>query len=327
MVKTSWITWALLAACAVLLAPLLPAVMLALWLAAFARVVHRPLTRLFGGRARPAAAITVLALASVAVPFALVIISLAADAYQLVVEALHSQRGKEVLEQLVGTRTSEQPGTSGLLDLLRSQQERAWQVVQQIAGTTTRVVIAIVVIIAGTYTALIDGARGYRWLEQHAPIPPAMLGRLRDAFYETGRGLFIGLGGAGLLQAIVATIAYAALGVPRALALGLLTFCFSIIPAIGTALVWGPVAAGLALTGRPVAAVVLAIVGFAVIGTVDNLVRPVLARWGRLQLPTYVVLVAMFAGVEVLGPWGLFVAPLAVRLAKAALEAQPDGSS
>jgi hypothetical protein len=41
-------------------------------------------------------------------------------------------------------------------------------------------------------------------------------------------------------------------------------------------------------TGRSGAAVVLLIAGVAVIGTIDNLVRPYLARRGKLQLPTYV---------------------------------------
>jgi predicted PurR-regulated permease PerM len=204
-----------------------------------------------------------------------------------------------------------------------AQQERAWVLVQQIAGTATRLVIALVVILSGTFSLLVEGDGWYRWVEEHSPITPALLHRLRDAFYETGRGLFVGIGGAGLLQAIVATIAYLALRVPHAFELGLLTFCFSVIPAVGTALVWGPVAAGLALTDRTGAAIILVIAGVAVIGTVDNLVRPFLARRGRLQLPTYVVLVSMFAGVEVLGPWGLLVAPLAVRLAKAVLETEP----
>jgi hypothetical protein len=66
---------------------------------------------------------------------------------------------------------------------------------------------------------------------------------------------------------------------------------------------------GLALTDRGGAALALAVCGLAVIGTVDNLVRPLLARPGSLRLPTYVVLVAMFAGVQVIGAWGLLVAP------------------
>lgn len=320
---TTWLTWVLCAVCAILLWPLAPAVMLALWLAGGARVLHRPLTRVLRGRVRLAAALTVVAVTLVLVPFIAVLTSLAADAYGLAVELLQSPRGKQVLEQLVSRHGPSAPGPSGVLDLVLSQQERAWDILRQVAGTATRVVISLVVIIAGTYGVLVDGRRWYEWFEQHAPISPAMLARLRDAFQETGRGLFIGIGGAGLLQAIVATIAYLALGVQHALELGLLTFALSIVPAIGTAAVWVPVAAGLALTGRTGAALILAVCGVAVIGTVDNLVRPWLARWGKLQLPTYLVLVSMFAGVMVIGPWGLLVAPLAVRLAKAALEQEP----
>lgn len=318
-----WLKWGLCAACAILLWPLAPAVMLALWLAAFARLLHRPLARALGGRVRLAAALTVVALTLVLVPFIMVVISLAADAYELAVDLLSSPRGKVVLEQLVSHNGPREPGFSGLWNLLLSQQERAWGILQQIAGTAARVVISMVVVLAGTYGVLVDGRRWYVWFEQHAPISPAMLARLRDAFFETGRGLFIGIGGAGLVQALVATIAYLALGVPHAFELGLLTFAFSIVPAVGTAVVWIPIAAGLALTGRTGAALILAACGIGVIGTVDNLVRPWLARWGNLELPTYVVLVAMFSGVMVIGPWGLLVAPLAVRLTKAVLEAEP----
>ena len=311
--------WVLLVASAVLLAPQLPAVMLALWFAALTRGVYVRLSRALGGRRRLSAALTLAGFTLVLVPFVAVATSLAADAYDLVVQLLRSPRGKQVLEKLVAHDGSVS-ASSNLWDLAMSQQERAWGIILQIAGTATRVVIGLVVILAGAYAVLVDGARAYEWFEAHAPMSPALLRRLRDAFYETGRGLFIGIGGAGLLQAIVATIAYLALHVPSALELGVLTFCFSLIPVVGTAVVWIPVTAGLALTGRTVAAVILAICGVAVIGTVDNLVRPALARRGHLQLPTYVVLVSMFAGVQVIGAWGLFVAPLAVRMAKAALE-------
>ncbi len=317
------VTWGLVVASAVLLAPLAPAVMLALWLAALGRVMQVPLTRWLGGRIRLAAALTVVTLTTILIPFVLAVTSLAADAYVLVLQLVRSPRGNEVLEQLV-VHKGPQGNAASLWDLVLANQERAWGIIQQVAGTAASVVIALVVILAGSYAVLVDGARWYRWVERYAPIPPSLLRRLRDAFFETGRGLFIGIGGAGLLQAIAATAAYLGLGVPHALELGLLTFCFSLIPAVGTAIVWVPVAAGLALTGRTIAAIILTILGVAVIGTVDNLVRPVLARRGQLQLPSYVVLVAMFAGVRVLGAWGLLIAPLAVRLAKAALEGKAD---
>jgi predicted PurR-regulated permease PerM len=315
----TWLAWGLVAACAILVAPLLPAVVAALWLSAAARTVHRPLTRALGGRVRIAAAITVVALTAVLVPFGLVVVSLAVDAYDYVLQLLRSPRGKAVLEQLVAKGHPEGE-SSNLWDVILSHQERTWTIVQQIAGTATRLVIDLFIILAGTYAVLVDGDRWYRWVERHAPIAPRLLRRLRDAFLETGHGLFVGVGGAGLLQAIVATLAYLVLDVPHAIELGVITFCFSLLPAIGTALVWVPVAAGLAMTGRAGAAIALLVIGLSVIGTVDNLIRPLLARRGHLQLPTYVVLVSMLAGVEVIGPWGLLMAPLAVRLAKAAIE-------
>lgn len=86
---------------------------------------------------------------------------------------------------------------------------------------------------------------------------------------------------------------------------------------------WIPVVAGPAVTGRSGAAIVLMIAGVAVIGTIDNLVRPYLARRGKLQLPTYVVLVAMFGGI-LMGGWGVLIAPLVVRLTKEALSILRD---
>jgi predicted PurR-regulated permease PerM len=317
------LTWGLLAACAILLWPLIPAVVLAVWLANLARPIQRRLARKLGGRPKIAAGISVLLLVLVLVPFVTVFISLAADAYSFVNELMHSPRGKEVLEDLASHGAPAKPSASGAWDFLLSQKEHAWSLLQQVAGTATRVIIEAFVTIAGTYAVLVEGDGWYTWMEQHAPISPAMLGRLRDAFDCTGRGLFIGIGGSGLIQGIVATIVYLALSIPRGVELGVLTFVASFVPGIGSGLVWGPLAIGLALSNRMVAAVILVICGVGVIGAVDNIARPWLARRGNLGLPTYVVLVTMFAGVITLGPWGLLIAPLVVRLTKAALEAEP----
>ena len=104
------------------------------------------------------------------------------------------------------------------------------------------------------------------------------------------------------------------------------TILVSLIPSVGTALVWVPVAAGLALTGRLVAAAVLAAVGLLIVSTVDNLLRPVLARYGHLHLPTYVVFLAIFGGLALFGAAGLVLGPLLVRLgAEAAAIAREEG--
>jgi predicted PurR-regulated permease PerM len=324
----AWVTWLLLATCAVILAPLLPVIMLAIWFGAFGHLLHRPLMRALRGRRRLAAAITVIALVAVLIPIVVVAVSLAVEAYDLVVQLMKSPRGKELLEQLVrhrGGGTTE-PSES-LWQLAAGQEERAWTILQQVAGTATRFAIGLFVLVTGMYSVIVDGAPWWRWIERHSPISQGLLRRLHDAFFETGRGLFIGIGGSGLLQSVIATTAYFVLSVPHPFELGMLTFCASIVPGIGTAIVWAPIAAGLALTGHVPSAIALVVVGLGVIGTVDNLARPLLARRGRLQLPSYVVIVSIFAGIQVVGAWGLFVGPLAVRLAKAALESRAPGTT
>lgn len=75
----------------------------------------------------------------------------------------------------------------------------------------------------------------------------------------------------------------------------------------------------LAVSGHDVAAVVLAAGGLVVIGTIDNFVRPYLARKGHLQMPTFIVALAMFSGLASMGARGVIIGPLILRLAKEAL--------
>jgi len=320
-----WLLAILCVGAAIAVAPFTPWVVLALWLGMFAERIHAPLSRLMRGRSRISATLTVLLFTVVVVPIAALTASLVIDAVNLVQGLLTSEEAKTVLERLAGggsdpTRPHHDvTSMQGLVDLLMSQGERAWAILKQVAGAAAHVVIGLLILVSGIYGVLVEGKDWYAWLEKHAPCAPTTVHRFAAAFVETGRGMAFGIVGAGLIQSIVATITYLILGVPQALALGMLTLMFSVIPAVGTAIVWIPVAAGLALTDRTGAAVALAIIGVGVIGTVDNLARPYLAKRGKLQLPTYVVLISMFGGIELMGGWGLIMGPLVVRLAKEAV--------
>jgi predicted PurR-regulated permease PerM len=79
------------------------------------------------------------------------------------------------------------------------------------------------------------------------------------------------------------------------------------------------VAAGLALTGKTTSAIILVVVGVAVISTIDNLARPIFSRYGKLEMPAFLILIAVFGGLAIFGTWGLFFGPLAVRMAMEAL--------
>lgn len=323
-----WVALSLSLVAAATLWPLWVPLVLAGWFAILTAPLLRRLERALHGRTRAAATLTVALVLLLVAPLLVAAVSLYGSAVDLVERLTSSADARALLQTLVSPDASHasSPGlsTERWIDLARAYGGRAWSVVTSVAGATASAVIALFVFVYGAFVFLVHGRRLYEWMEERAPIDRGAFARLCGAFAETGRGLVIGNGLTALTQAAIATLAYVALGVPRALLLGLLTMIVALIPSVGTMIVWGPVAAGLALTGRTTAAIVMAAVGLGVIGTVDNVVRPIFSRYGKLNLPTYAILVSVFGGLAVFGMSGILLGPLIVRLAVEALEIQRE---
>ena len=198
-------------------------------------------------------------------------------------------------------------------DLVNRYGANAWRALNAVARASLGALIDVVVFVAALYTFAVDGERAYGWLEKHVPIPATALARLAKAFRETGRGLIVGGGGTALVQGALATAAYVAIGIPRAFVLGPITAVCALVPLVGTGLVWVPLAIELGMSGHFARAAAVVVMG-TVVGLVDNFIRPVLTRFGRLELPTLVVLVAMLGGIALIGPMGALLGPLVVRL-------------
>jgi predicted PurR-regulated permease PerM len=324
-----FVVFALVAAAAITFLPLWAPLVLAAWVAVMARPLMLKIAKATGGRHRAAGGLVVVLVMLIFVPLAGSAVSLARGAIDLGKGLAQSHGAKSALIAVVsgGDQGNGGGDTGGLLQspgkivaLLQEHGAQAMQIVTGVAGAATEALLALFVFLYAVYVFLVDGPGMYEWIEKHAPLELEHTRRLVAAFVETGRGLFVGVGLTGLAQGIVATITYFALGVPRALVLGLLTCIASLIPSVGTALVWVPVAIGLALAGKTVAAIVMAAVGVVVIGTVDNVMRPVFARFGKLELSTFVLLTSIFGGLAIFGGWGFILGPLFARLAKEALE-------
>lgn len=311
---------------AFVLAPLATPIVIAVWTADLARPLLERLVERLGGRDRAAGGLVVALVLLLFVPIAIVVVSLVSGAADLWKVLSESDGAKSALVKVVAKEGASPTGLEGALaspemamNLLREHGASAMKVLSGVASKAGAVALAVFVYFYALYVFLVDGKAHYAWLEAHAPLPATHVKRLADAFRETGRGLFVGVGLTGLAQGIVATIAYLALGVPRAIVLGLLTCFVSIIPSVGTALVWVPVSIGLFLAGKSVSGGILIGVGVVVIGSIDNVLRPVFARFGKLSLSTFALLSSMLGGVAVLGGAGLVLGPLVVRLAKEAL--------
>jgi predicted PurR-regulated permease PerM len=84
---------------------------------------------------------------------------------------------------------------------------------------------------------------------------------------------------------------------------------FSLLPAVGSALVWLPVAIYFLATGAIWQGIVLIAFGVLVIGLVDNVLRPVLVG-KETKIPDYIVLVATLGGIAIFGINGFVIGPV-----------------
>jgi predicted PurR-regulated permease PerM len=322
----AWVTLALCAAAVVTLAPLLVPVVLAAWTAMIARPLLDRLARALKGRNTAAAVmITVLVLVLVSTVGFLVtaVIEGSGELWGLVTTSQGAPSALKALVSPEGATEGQQfalpKSPQELIGWIEAHGSQIAQVLGGIAGTAVKVVVGAIVFFFGTWTFLIEGPRAWDWAQEHVPMAPKHLQRFGAAFVETGRGLLIGVGLTSASQAALATVIYLSLGIPRALVLGLLTGVASFIPLLGAALVWAPVAAGLFLTDHPVKALVMAGLGFGGISSMDNVLRPIFSRYGKLDLGVYVLFLSVFGGLAAWGAFGAMLGPLVVRLAVEAL--------
>lgn len=324
-VALRWMTVGLVIAATYVCWPLWPALVLAAWTAALVRPLLARFEQGLGGRSRAAAAVAVVLFITGFGPLALVALGVVSGAQDLVTAVTQSPSAKSALEALAtdtgdGSALHIPRTIPEIASLIESYGAQGFGVFKRIAGAAGNGVIALFIYLGGTFVFLLEGAAIWRWLEARSPLSSRNLERMTGAFQETGRGLIVGIGLTALTQGAVATIVYAALGIPRWWVLGAVTGIAALLPLLGSALVWVPVAAGLLLTGHPAKAVILVVIGVAVIGTVDNLLRPVFSRMGSLRMPMFLLFVSVFGGLAAFGGWGAFLGPLIVRLCLEAIE-------
>ncbi len=103
------------------------------------------------------------------------------------------------------------------------------------------------------------------------------------------------------------------LGIQGALFWGVLMAFLSLLPAVGAAIIWMPVAVYFLVTGAIWQGVVLTLFGVMVIGLVDNVLRPLLVGKDT-KIPDYVILVSTLGGLAVFGLNGFVIGPLFAAL-------------
>lgn len=136
-----------------------------------------------------------------------------------------------------------------------------------------------------------------------------LLGRFVKVTTATIKGTFV----LGIIQGGLGALTMFILGIPNTLFWGMVMVVLSIIPALGTALVWIPAAIYLFVQGSIVKAMIMFAVGIVVIGNIDNLLRPRLVGKGA-QMPDLMILFSTLGGIAVFGIFGIIIGPIIAAL-------------
>lgn len=158
-----------------------------------------------------------------------------------------------------------------------------------------------------------DGRRILDRILYYVPLPDEDERRMVDRFVSVTRATVKGTLIIGVLQGALAGGALAIVGIQGAAFWGALMTVLSIIPGVGTAIVWVPAAVFLFVTGSIGSGIFLVVFCGALVGSVDNLLRPRLVGKDT-QMHDLLILFATMGGIYLFGLVGFIVGPILAAL-------------
>jgi predicted PurR-regulated permease PerM len=154
-----------------------------------------------------------------------------------------------------------------------------------------------------------DGSRLVATTVRVLPLGDVRVRQLLTKFAEVSVATIKGTLIVGIVQGAIGGGLFWVLGIPAPVFWGAVMATFSVLPAVGPGLVWGPAAFILLAFGEILKGIVLIVAGVIIIGLVDNVLRPILV--GRdTQMPDYLVLLATLGGLSVFGVSGFVIGPV-----------------
>ena len=289
----------------------------------FAPVYRRLLARM-GDRRSLAAAVTLLiVIAIVILPLTMVATSLIQEATGLVTKIQSGEYNfGNYLQQILDALPAWAKGLierfnltdfSGLREQLKDGLMKGGQVLApqalSIGMNTFEFVIQSGIMLYLLFFLLRDGRALAERIKEAIPLrtdqKSALFAKFADVVRATVKGGIV----VAIVQGALGGVAFWFLGIHAALLWAVLMAFLSLVPAVGAALVWLPVAIYFLATGAIWQGIGLILYGVLVIGLVDNVLRPMLVG-KETKLPDYVVLISTLGGIEVFGLNGFVIGPL-----------------
>lgn len=188
-----------------------------------------------------------------------------------------------------------------------------------VIGNLASFVISLVVAFLTLFYLFRDGRSMVRRLEVMIPLEPRQRRNLIGRISGTVTAGMYGVIAVALIQGLLMGLAFRFLQLPSPVLWGVLTAFISLIPIVGSSIIWAPAALFLFLNGNWVKALILIGWGAGVVGLADNIVRPyVISKVGHFH--PLLIFFALLGGVQAFGLIGLFAGPVILAIGQALLD-------
>lgn len=175
-----------------------------------------------------------------------------------------------------------------------------------------RGLFGVLIFLVATFFFLADGSVIAAQLMALSPLDDRHDEQLLADFIRVTRAVVAGSLAAAVAQGVLAGIGFRFAGLESVFLLTVVTSLTAMIPFVGAAFVWLPVSLWLMfIEQRTTAGISLAIYGMTVISTVDNIIKPWILH-GHSAMHPLAALMGVLGGVQLLGPSGVFIGPMAV---------------
>jgi len=209
----------------------------------------------------------------------------------------------------------------GLISRISQSAAQASQVIAahalSIGQNTFDFLVSFGIMLYLLFFLLRDGGELSKTIRDSLPLAKPHTHYLLNKFTTVIRATIKGNIAVAASQGIIGGLAFWFLGLQGALLWGVLMAFLSLLPAVGAALIWLPVAIYFLATGSIWQGLTLIFIGVFVIGLVDNILRPLLVGKDT-QMPDYVVLMSTIGGIALFGINGFVIGPVIAALFMAA---------
>lgn len=179
-----------------------------------------------------------------------------------------------------------------------------------VLGQAVSLLVALVMFSIGLYYFLCDGPELIKAAETLIPVHNDYQQELLRRFDQVVRAVVLSTFLSALAQGFLTTIALWVLDFQHLFVFFVFASLAAMIPLAGTWVVWAPCAAWLALHEHAyLKAAGLVMFGLVVVGTVDNLIRTYILN-SSAKLHPLLAFVSVLGGLQVMGLWGVFIAPV-----------------